>query len=395
MSVETVFLLPGQGGYSPGAFAGEAAPEVAEVLAVVDRVAAEFGRDGVSRLLTEPDAPGPAELMRSDSFALQLAVFAAGVCWFRLAARGATPDVVVGHSMGEIAALTVAGAFDLADGARLVCHRSEALLAHCPEDGGMVALELAEPRAAHLVGAVAERGLAVAVANAPRQTVVSGPDGAVATVASLAETLGVRVTRLTAPFPFHSPMLALAAHAFAHAITGIRQRPPHLGVYSPTAGGHVRGDTDLKALLARQLTTAVQFLAAVRELHAAGAETFVECGDAGLSGLVRRSVPAVSTSKSTSAPAEPVVIAPAPAGGVLEELRELYAVSLGYPVEVITADADLEADLGIDSLKRAEMLAKVSAHFGLGESAQDGRFIAQPTLAALADLIAVTPAEAR
>jgi len=77
---------------------------------------------------------------------------------------------------------------------------------------------------------------------------------------------------------------------------------------------------------------------------------------------------------------------------VLEELRELYASALGYPVEVITGDADLEADLGIDSLKRAEMLGKVSAHFGLGESAVDGRFVAQPTLADLAELItAVRP----
>ncbi|MFJ9406901.1 phosphopantetheine-binding protein, partial [Streptomyces sp. NPDC101393] len=82
-------------------------------------------------------------------------------------------------------------------------------------------------------------------------------------------------------------------------------------------------------------------------------------------------------------------------GEVLEELRELYASTLGYPVEVITGDADLEADLGIDSLKRAEMLGKVTAHFGLGESAEDGRFIAQSTLADLAGLVTAVQASAR
>ncbi|MFF5923829.1 acyltransferase domain-containing protein [Streptomyces flavochromogenes] len=403
MAVETVFLLPGQGGYTPGLFAGDDSPEVAEVLGTVDRIAAEFGRGGVSHLLRQPDAPSAADLVRADSFALQLAVFAAAVGSFRIAERQETPDVVVGHSMGEIAALTVTGAFTPADGARLVCHRSEALLAHCPSDGGMVALELPAARAAHLVGAVADRGLAVAVSNAPRQTVVSGPDEAVKVVARLAEALGVQATRLNAPFPFHSPMLAVAAHAFGETITGIRQHPLRAAVYSPVAGGYVQDDTDLKALLVRQLTTSVGFMAAVRELHADGARRFVECGRAGLSGLVRRTVPEVDTTGTARAarsaggaapvgtptesapPASAPVAAPAPP--VLDELRELYASALGYPVEVITGDADLEADLGIDSLKRAEMLGKVSARFGLGESAVDGRFVAQPTLADLADLI--------
>ncbi|MFF6776708.1 acyltransferase domain-containing protein [Streptomyces sp. NPDC012637] len=407
MVVETVFLLPGQGGYTPGLFAGDDSPEVREVLDTADRIAAEFGRGGVSHLLTRTDAPSAADLVRSDSFALQLAVFTAAVGSFRIALRQDTPDVVAGHSMGEIAALTVAGAFSPADGARLVCHRSEALLAHCPSDGGMVALELPAARAAHLVGAVADRRLAVAVSNAPRQTVVAGPDEAVGVVARLAAAMGVQATRLNAPFPFHSPGLAVAAEAFGEAITGIRQHPLRATVYSPVAGGYLKDDTDLKALLVRQLTTPVGFMAAVRELHADGAQRFVECGRAGLSGLVRRSVPEVDTTRTAQArgaDAAPAPVAeatptPAPAPApvaasvasgvsVLDELRELYASVLGYPVEVITGDADLEADLGIDSLKRAEMLGKVSAHFGLGESAVDGRFVAQPTLADLAALIA-------
>ncbi|MFC8827454.1 acyltransferase domain-containing protein [Streptomyces sp. NPDC057137] len=418
MAVETVFLLPGQGGYTPGNLAGDDSPDVREVLDAADRVAAEFGREGVSHLMTNADAPSAADLMRSDSFALQLAVFTSAVAGFRIAERQGGPDVVVGHSMGEIAALTVAGAFSLTDGARLVCHRSEALLAHCPSNGGMVALELPAGRTAHLVGAVADRGLAVAVSNAPRQTVVSGPDEAIGTIARLAGAMGVRATRLNAPFPFHSPMLALAAHAFGEAVTGIRQRPLRRAVYSPVAGGYVHDDSDLRALIARQLTAPVRFTAAIRQLHADGAQHFVECGRAGLSGLVGRTVPDVSTAHTVrvrgtdstpaptldeTVPAEPARTAevtpaatPAPVGvDVLDELRELYASTLGYPVEVITGDADLEADLGIDSLKRAEMLGKVSAQFGLGEAALGGRFLAQPTLADLADLIATTQASTR
>ncbi|WP_441249247.1 acyltransferase domain-containing protein [Kitasatospora sp. McL0602] len=412
MVAETVHLLPGQGGYRPGIFAGDSSPEVAEVLRIADQVAGEFGHGGVAAHLTSPDGPSAAELVRSDSFALQLAVFAAGVGSFRIATREQAAQLVVGHSMGEIAALTVAGAFELADGARLVCHRSRALSTHFPLPGGMVALELTASRTAHLVGAVDAPGLAVAVSNAPQQTVVSGTDEAVAKVARLAEALGVQATRLNAPFPFHSPLLALAAEAFTAEIGAIRQRPLRLAVYSPVAEAYLTDSADLKALLARQLTSPVRFLAAVRELHADGARHFVECGKAGLAGLVRRSVPDVTVSGTVGAPAAAAAIASAatpavapvtvavaapaaatPAadsGSVLEELRELYATTLGYPVEAITGDADLEADLGIDSLKRAEMLGKVTAHFGLLDHADDVRFIAQPTLTELAELITNT-----
>ncbi|MFD4999871.1 phosphopantetheine-binding protein [Streptomyces buecherae] len=399
MAAETVFLLPGQGGYAPGMFAGETATEVAEVLHIADAVAGEFGRGGVSGLLTDPDAPDAATLAKDDSFALQLALYAAALASARRAAHRRSPDVLVGHSMGEIAALTCAGAFDIADGARLVCHRALALLAHCPQPGGMLALTLPAGRAEHLVRAVAAPGLAVAVTNAPRHTVVSGPEEALATVARVASALEVGTVRLPAPFPFHGPLLGVVAEAFAAAVSDVRQRPLRALVYSPVAGSYVTDATDLKALLARQLTAPVPFLAAVRELHAAGAQHFVECGAAGLAGLVRRSVPDVSTESTTDTPAEPTTgtgPAPAPVDAatqgvdgrdVLGELRELYAGTLGYPVEAVTGDADLEADLGIDSLKRAEMLGKVSTRFGLDASVDGGRFLAQSTLAELAELV--------
>ncbi|MDQ3404011.1 MAG: acyltransferase domain-containing protein [Actinomycetota bacterium] len=397
--MDTVFLLPGQGGYKPGLFAQETSPDVAEVLRVVDRVAGEFGRSGVSRLLLDVTAPSAAELVRTDSFALQLAVFAAGLGSYRIAEARCSPDVLVGHSMGEIAALTAAGAFDTADGARIVCHRAEALLAHSSKSGGMVALELTAARAKGVADAVAVPGLGVAVINAPRQTVLSGPDEAVAKVLRLADALDVQATQLNAPFAFHSPLLRVAAEEFGAAITEIRQRPLRRRVYSPVAGGYLTDDTDMASLLVRQLTAPVHFLNAVRELHASGAGHFVECGNAGLSGLVRRSVPDVTTDSTVEARSETVVgssvsvgvVSPVgvvpDVGVVLEQLRELYASTLGYPVEAITGDADLEADLGVDSLKRAEMLGRVTARFGLGDSAGDVRFIAQPTLGELADLV--------
>ena len=79
---------------------------------------------------------------------------------------------------------------------------------------------------------------------------------------------------------------------------------------------------------------------------------------------------------------------------MLEQLRALYAETLGYPPEAITPEADLEADLGIDSLKRAEMLAKVTVHFQL-KDADDGRYASHQTLAELAGLVISATGPAR
>jgi [acyl-carrier-protein] S-malonyltransferase len=411
MAVRTVFLLPGQGGYQPGCLAGQTAPGIAEVLRAADSAAAEFGRAAVSPLLTDRAAATAEELHVADPFALQLAVFAAALAGCTTAAERYAPDVLVGHSLGEIAALTAAGAFTPADGARLVCLRSLALLEQVPEAGGMIALDLPAGRAAHLVGLAAAPGLVVAVRNAPRQTVLSGSDEGLKTVLLLAEALGVRAVRLNAPYSFHSPRLAPAAGPFREAAAGIRPHPLRIAVHSPIAGRLLTDEDDLVSLLARQLTTPVGFLEAVRDLHAQGAEVFVECGRGGLSGLVRHTVPEVETVFATGTRADDAatpVPAPEPtaapiataapaaqaeqrqvpdAARVLEELRDLYASTLGYPPEAIQADADLEADLGIDSLKRAEMMGKVTAHFGLAEGVNVGRFLVQPTLGDLVDLV--------
>ena len=539
------FLLPGQGCYQPGAFAGQYPADLGEVFETADRVAAEFDRPGISQLLRRADAPAAAALAGSDPFALQLAIFAAGLAWYRLGLRSARPDLLIGHSMGEITALTAAGVFDLADGARLVCHRSLALQTRCPEPGGMLAVRMNARRAAALVELVDQPGLALAVSNAPGQSVLSGPHPALAQATAAAQALGAAATVLPAPYPYHSPALVTAALAFAAAIGGIGQRPLQARVYSPVAGRYLDDRFDAKQLLVDQLTRSVDFLGAIRRIYDDGVRTFLECGPVGLAGQVRRSVPDVqaeavqapaspafepsgaypaaapfaagqpwqqasqpiylqpaaglpalgqpdfgraaatppvpgqpahqpqptlanpypagqssfgqapfgqpqvgqsffgqapfgqpsfgqpsfgqpNVQPVTANPIQPSVIQPArvelngtapaqpsttpnqpnqpvqpnvqptqPAGlsrpevaEVLAELVSLYADSLGYPAEAVSADADLEADLGIDSLKRAEMLGKVRAHFGLVDAGDDGRFLAQSTLAELAELVA-------
>lgn len=406
---DTAFLLAGQGAYRPGMFAEYSVDgAVDNVVAVVDAVAAEFGRSGVRTLLLNPNAPTAADLARTDPFALQLAVFTTVVIEYQRIAQTRTQGVLVGHSLGELAALTVAGGFDLADGARLVCHRSEALARTDHEPGGMLAMELSASRAAHVVGAVDDRRLSVAVVNAPARTVIAGPDVALDLVRRVATALDVRTVRLPAPFAFHSPGLALAALEFAEAAAVIRQRPLRVPVYSPLLADYVADTVDFVALLVRHLTTPVNFLAAIRRLHVDGLRAVVECGRSGLATLVLSSVPNVVTDADldmgidivSTVSLDPVppsktihgmAVGPGSVADMVVQLQELYASTLGYPVEAMDPDADLEADLGIDSLKRAEMVGKVGAKFGLSESVNHGRFLAHTTLAELAKLITSTP----
>ncbi|WIX92944.1 acyltransferase domain-containing protein [Amycolatopsis sp. DG1A-15b] len=396
---KTAVLLAGQGAFRPGMFAGErSSAELDRLLDTADATAAEFGRPSVRDHLLDSATPAAAELVTADPFTLQLLVFTAAVGEYHLAARAGTPDVLVGHSLGELAALTVAGAFDLIDSFRLVCHRSVALAECATEPGGMLSMDLPADRTGFVVAAVGDRRARVAVLNAPARTVVAGPDSVLEVVRGVAGALGVRAVRLPAPYAYHSPGMALAAEQFAEDVKSVRQRPLRLPVYSPLLRGYVDDSDDLGALLVQHLTTQVDFVAAIRALHAEGVRTVVECGHSGLGKLVGDCVPSVrvvssaETPESKNTPA--ALAAPVPLAAtassvaeVAERLRLLYATVLQYPLEAVEPEADLEADLGIDSLKQAEMLGRVRAEFGLPAAAGDGRLIAHATLAELAGTV--------
>ncbi|MGH3757643.1 acyltransferase domain-containing protein [Actinophytocola sp.] len=395
---KTAFLFAGQGAYRPGMFAQESGdPDIDRVLDAVDATGVEFGRPATREHLLDPAAPTATELSATDPFTLQLLVFAAAVGEYHRAARVDHPDVLVGHSLGELAALTVAGAFELADATRLVCHRSVALDACVTEPGGMLAIDLPADRAAHLVGAIGDRRVAVVLHNSPARTVVAGPDPALTAARQVADALGVRSAQLPAPYAYHSPGMALAAVEFAESAAPIRQKPLRSQVYSPLLGKYLDDTDDLVALLVAHLTTPIDFVTAIRTLHAHGLRTVVECGRSGLGALVLASVPDVNVRGAVeiSAPAAPtspeVTAEPAPAASdladVTERLRVLYATALQYPLEAVEPDADLEAELGIDSLKRSEMLGRVGTEFDIPPSTNDSRFLAHTTLAELAAMV--------
>lgn len=442
-------MFPGQGAYLPGALAplAEDEPLVRETLRVLDRAAGRVGRSAPSRLLLDEDAPSLAELVVTSPADLHVALFAAEMALFRILTErhGLRPTVLIGHSFGELVALTAAGVYGLDDGMALVAARDDAFAECPPGEGGMVALAVSASRAAGLLTGLGEWEVTLAADNGPRQCVVSGPAAPLERVRAAAETLGIGATRLRVPYAFHHRMLAGVADAFARRAAGLRTGQPRHLLHSAILGRRLDGPDGVADLVAAHLVRPTRFTGAVRRLHADGVDLFVECGPRGvLSDLVAATVPGVRVvaplrrragGRSVAdalAGAGPgalpgaVVSLPPPesdpaplprasrvdggggsglgvgveTGGngvddreaVVETLRSLYATALGYPPEVLTEDADLEADLGVDSIKQTELFAQAAARYGRVLPAEGSRLTSYTTLDALAGLLAILPA---
>ncbi|MET7615504.1 acyltransferase domain-containing protein [Streptomyces sp. NPDC005408] len=427
----SVALFPGQGAYRPGTLAGfweRGDDTVRDTYEEVDAVAKEkLGRD-VSSTVFRPSPPSPAVLLASAPDTLQLAVFTTSVATHRLLAdRGAQASVHLGHSLGELAALTCAGAYDLADAAAVLCERISVLREHDRSGGAMLALGCGRERAERVVALIDHPDLVLAVDNSAAQAVVSGPADAIATAAAIAAQLGINSTQLRSPHPFHNPLLAEARRQLAVRIASFRTRPLTVPVYSPILGRFYRDGDDLAELLALHLVTPVDFRTSITALHDAGAREFVETG-AGrvLTALVTEALPGVhavaplagrddeaglakaadalrdplsagAVAVAQTAPVTAVVpveapapSAPAPMGRteLTSQVRALYAEAMEYPDEVFTDDVLLEADLGIDSVKQTELMSRLGERFGLGAPPAGLRVADYDTFGKVVDFVA-------
>ncbi|MGW4355151.1 acyltransferase domain-containing protein, partial [Nocardia sp. NPDC004582] len=295
MSTRTAVVLPGQGSYQPGALAALTEdPRLSAVLADIDAVAALRGHGRISDLLRDPGAPGWEELARTRPVTLDLALFAGGVlAWHGLAARGVRSHVLIGHSLGELTALALAGSVSITDMAGLVCLRAETLQRLSTGLGGMTALGIGAVRADHLVGLLNLPGLTVAVDNGPRQSVVSGPHEALLELERVAQAAGVRATRVPAAYPYHNRILRDSADIVAAAVDDVAVAAPAVTVYSPILGREVSTADDARTVIGSHLVRPVHFYDGILAVFRSGAESFAEAsGKPVLASLISGCLPA-------------------------------------------------------------------------------------------------------
>jgi [acyl-carrier-protein] S-malonyltransferase len=277
------FCFPGQGSIEAG-MGQDIAAAVPEARAVFERSSAASGLDlerlcfhGAAEELVDTAVQQPALVATS------LAVLAA------IRARGIEPDYVVGHSVGEFAALAAADALSLEDAIELVRERgmamAEAALQH---PGSMAAIlgledEVVETLCRQILG------VWPANYNCPGQIVVSGEHLAVDECIERAQEEGARrVVKLKVSGAFHSPLVARAADRLRPAIGKVKFQEP-VAPFMSTVTARLESAQRLAPLLVDQLTAPVRFTQAASELMREGVKTFVEVGPGNvLSGLVKR-----------------------------------------------------------------------------------------------------------
>ena len=205
-----------------------------------------------------------------------------------------TPAFVAGHSVGEYAAAVAGGVLSFEDALRLVALRGE-LMSGASADGGMIAvIGLDRDRIAEVVANVAAPDeLVVANDNAPGQVVISGTRQALAAAEGELRGAGARrAIPLRVSGAFHSPLMAATAAALDGAFAKLEWHDAEPPIVSNVTAEAVRDASTIRALLARQVSSPVEWVASVQTMLDACVDTFVECGPGGaLTGMVRRIAP--------------------------------------------------------------------------------------------------------
>ena len=218
------------------------------------------------------------------------------------------PAFMAGHSLGEYSALAAAGAFSVAEAAKLLRLRGQAMQeAVPPGQGAMLALLGAEIEAAQRLAAAAAEGEVSQVANdnAPGQIVISGTKSAMDRAVKLAPEHGIRrAVPLPVSAPFHCALMQPAADRMADALEAFTLNPPLAPIVSNVMAAPVTDPAEIKSLLVRQVTGVVRWRESVAYMVDHGAETLFEIG-AGrvLTGIAKR-VRAKADARSIGSPDE-------------------------------------------------------------------------------------------
>jgi [acyl-carrier-protein] S-malonyltransferase len=297
MGGKVAFCFPGQGSLEPG-MGREIAEGVPEAMDILVRASDAAGLDLV-RLCFDA---GEEELVETEVqqpalVATSLAMLAA------IAKRGLKPDFVVGHSVGEFAALAAASAIKVEDAIALVRERGLAMAEAARKNPGSMAAILGLED--ETVERICRRIVNVWPANynCPGQVVVSGENPSVDEACAVAEEEGAkRAVKLRVSGAFHSPLVARAADRLRPAIERVKFNEPATPFMS-TVTARIENARRMGPLVVEQLTAPVRFTQAAQALVKEGVNTFVEVGPGNvLSGLVRRIDRSVKTI-SVSTPA--------------------------------------------------------------------------------------------
>ncbi len=297
------FVFPGQGSQKVGMGA-----DLAEASAIAREVFEEVD-DALGQKLSAIMREGPEETLTLTENA-QPAIMANAIAVLRVLekeggiALADKAGFVAGHSLGEYTALCAAGAFTLADTARLLKLRGQAMQAAVPVGvGSMCALLGADIDKAQKLASAAAEGEVCTVANDndPTQVVLSGHKGAIERAIGLVKDFEIkRGVALPVSAPFHCTLMQPAADAMAEALGKTPPGTLRVPLYANVTAAVVSDPADVQRLLVEQVCGRVRWRESVIAMHATGVKTFVELGGKVLGPMIGRTVNDVTVTSVVS-----------------------------------------------------------------------------------------------
>lgn len=290
---KTAWMFPGQGSQFVGM--RQSVLQMDAAVAPLFDEADEILGFSLSRMMDEGDKTTLTQTENAQPAILTTSIAAANI----LEKRGDSPDVVMGHSLGEYSALVACGSLAFADALRLVRKRGE-LMAEATErtgGGSMAAVKVADMAKleALILEINARHTLELTNLNSPKQVVLSGANDAIEeAVGRIKETKAGRAMKLNVSAPFHCSLMRPIAETFETTLENVTISPPRTAFIDNVTGGFELKPEAIRAKLVKQLYSPVLWLKALQSAQAFEVTRFVEVG-AGkvLCGLARQSLEAV------------------------------------------------------------------------------------------------------
>lgn len=281
-SARTAFVLPGQGSQRPGML--DAVPENDTFDRLIDAAEALSGKP-----LREISRSDDAEAL-ADTTVAQPLLYLTDWGWaIALMDSGIVPDVLAGHSLGELAALALAGVYSVEAGLELVVERSKLMAATASRTPGGMAAVLGMPADVIHETVAALGGVWVANDNSPGQVVISGThEGIEAATRELTAGGARRIVPLKVAGPFHSPLMEPARAAFEEILNVAEFRDATIPVVQNVSATSSTDAIEIRDRLVAQITAPVRWTETMRELAGDGSLALVETGPGGvLRGLAK------------------------------------------------------------------------------------------------------------
>jgi iturin family lipopeptide synthetase A len=273
------FLFTGQGSQyiNMGRQVYQTQPIFRQTIEQCDQILRPYLEHSLLEVLYPSQVEEKASSLLNQTAYTQPAIFAIEYALYQLwKSWGIEPDVVMGHSVGEYVAATVAGVFNLEDGLKLIAHRGQ-LMQQLLTGGEMVSLMASEAQVRQIIAPLHER-VAIAAINGPESVVISGASEDIGTICNQLEAQGIKAKRLQVSHAFHSPLMMPMLADFVAVANQVTYKQPQISLISNVTGQKADEQIATADYWVNHVVQPVRFADSMQTLHTLGYQVFLEIG---------------------------------------------------------------------------------------------------------------------